>query len=176
MKKGLIQIYTGNGKGKTTAAVGQAVRALGRGYRVMMVQWLKDGSSGEIVVLKKLGVEALSWGGDYGKKLIANLPLEDKGKIIQKSEAFFEQVVEKIKGGRYDLLILDEITIAVKLGLIGEDKVLRWLKNKPSSLEVILTGGEVTSRLVSIADLITEMKKVKHPYEQGIKMRRGIEY
>jgi len=176
MRKGLIQIYTGNGKGKTTAAVGQAIRALGRGYRVMMVQWLKKNNSGEIPVLKRLGVEVLSWGGDYGKKLIANLPLEDIDKIIQENEAFFKQVMEKIKKGKYDLLILDEINVAIKLGLIEEDEVLKWLKNKPPSLEVILTGREATSQLLAIADLVTEMKKVKHPYDRGVKMRKGVEY
>lgn len=175
-KKGLIQVYTGNGKGKTTAAVGQAIRALGRGFKVIVVQWLKNGQSGEVPVLKKLGIEVVVWGGEYGKKMITGTPLKDRYTIQKESESFLNQVIEKIRNHHYDLVIFDEINVAIKSGLIEEEKFLNWLRNKPYSLEVILTGREASPEILSQADLVTEMKNIKHPYDKGTKMRKGVEY
>jgi len=177
MKKGLIQVYTGNGKGKTTAAVGQMVRATGRGYKVMMVYWLKEeGISGEMEILKKLGVKILFWGGKYGKKLVTNTPLGNIDKIKEDSKNFLSQLKEQIKKEGYDLLILDEINIALSYDLVEEKEVLNFLKDKPPSLEIILTGRKAPERILVVADLVTEMKKIKHPHDRGIKMRKGIEY
>jgi len=175
-RKGLIQVYTGDGKGKTTAAVGQAIRALGRGFKVMIVQWLKDGRSGEIPVLKKLGIEVVVWGGEYGKKMIAGIPLRDIHTIQKESESFLHKITEKIRNYHYDLVIFDEINVALKSRLIDREKFLSWLRNKPDFLEVILTGREASPEILSQADLVTEMKKIKHPYDKGTKMRKGVEY
>lgn len=177
MRRGLIQVYTGDGKGKTTAAVGQAIRFLGRDYRVMMAQFLKEKDvSGEILILKKLGVKVLFWGGEYGRRFLANLPLDDIEGIRREGEDFLRRVMEEVKNKGYDLLILDEINVAMNYGLIRENEVLRLMRDKPVSLEVIMTGRRAPSGIISIADLITDMRKVKHPYDQGIRIRKGVEY
>lgn len=177
MIRGLIQVYTGDGKGKTTAAVGQALRFLGRDCRVIMAQFLKQkDASGEVLILKKLGVEILFWGGDYGKRLIANLPLENVENIRKEGEKFLKEVMQRIKNKRYDLLILDEISVAINHGLIREKNLIELLRNKPDFLEVIITGRGAPSGIISIADLVTEMRKIKHPYDREIKLRKGVEY
>jgi len=177
MKKGLIQVYTGDGKGKTTAATGQIIRALGRGYRVMIVYWLKsEKSSGEMEVLKRLGVETLFWGGQYGKRLLNGKPINNLSKIKDDSTHFLKQIKDRIKKEKFDLVVMDEINVAVNRGFVEEKRLLKFLKEKPPSLEVILTGRRASERLLSLANLITEMRKVKHPYDEGVKMRKGIEY
>lgn len=176
MKKGLIQVYTGDGRGKTTAATGQIIRAIGRGYRVMMVYWLKEeGSSGEMQILKKLGVETLFWGSQYGKKLMSSISIENKGTLREKSRRFLDQIKNQMKKG-YDLLVMDEINVALNHGLVEEKSLLNFLEKKPSSLEIILTGRRMPQYILTVADLITEMRKIKHPYDWGTKMRKGIEY
>jgi len=177
MKKGLIQVYTGNGKGKSTAAAGQVIRAVGRGYQVIMVYWLKgEKVSGEMSILKKLGVQTFFWGAHYGQVLITNTPLENLSQIKKESRHFLKRIKEKIKKEECDLLVLDEINIAVNYGLVEEKELLQFLKDKPPSLEIILTGRKASYNILSLANLTTEMKKIKHPFDQGIKMRKGIEY
>ena len=177
MEKGLIQVYTGNGKGKSTAATGQIIRAIGRGYRVIMVYWLKEKEiSGEMNILEKLGVQTFFWGAHYGQALIANRPLENLSQIKKESKYFLKKIKEKIKKERYDLLVLDEINIAVDYGLVEEKELLQFLEDKPPFLEIILTGRRASFNILTLADLATEMKKIKHPFDQGIKMRKGIEY
>lgn len=177
MEKGLIQIYTGGGKGKTTAAVGQAIRAKGRGYRTIMVYWLKEqDSSGEMKILKKLGVETFFWGSEYGKNLLTHTPVKNIEKINISSGRFLEKIKNQVKKENCDLLIMDEVNVAVDHNLLEEEQLINFLKNKPPSLEVILTGRRASQRIMAIAHLITEMRKVKHPYNCGIKIRKGIEY
>ena len=126
MEKGLIQVYTGNGKGKSTAATGQIIRAIGRGYRVIMVYWLKEKEiSGEMNILEKLGVQTFFWGTHYGQALIANRPLENLSQIKKESKYFLKKIKEKIKKEKYDLLVLDEINIAVDYGLVEEKELLQ---------------------------------------------------
>lgn len=170
-------MYTGDGKGKTTAAIGQAIRALGRGYKPVMVFFLKEeASSGEMEVLKNIGVKMLFWGGEYGKSLIKKIFLEDKANIKKQSANFLREIRELIEKGEYDILVLDEINLMIHNSLIEEKEVMEFLKNKPSHLEVILTGRTASPAIISIADLVTEMRKVKHPYDRKILMRKGIEY
>lgn len=169
---GLIHIYTGHGKGKTTCATGLSVRALGTGKKVLFTQFFKNGKSGEILSLEKLGADIMvspSAGGRYSK-------LND----LQKEEAkeayseLFDEVCEKAKG--YDLLVLDEIISTVNYGVVSEDKLLDFLRNKPEDLEVVLTGRDPSDNLKAVADYVTSMEKIKHPYDQGISARKGIEF
>ena len=175
-KERLIQVYTGNGKGKTTAAVGQVVRALGRDWRVVMVYWLKEaGTSGEMEILKKLGVKTLFWGGRYAKKLAGNTPLENIDRIREEGRSFFRHIMEQMKKEEYDLLVLDEINVAINRGLVEEEELFSFLEHKPASLEVILTGRGASAKIMATANLATEMRKVKHPYDLGTKMIKVIE-
>lgn len=177
MRKGLIQVYTGNGRGKTTAATGQIIRAVGRDFRVMVVYWLKeDNSSGEMSMLKKLGVKTFFWGGIYGKKLAQDKTIQEKQKIQENCAHFLDQVKAEIEKQRYDLLVFDEINIALQCGLMEKEKFFDFLRDKPVSLEIILTGRRAPQDIIDIADLVTEMREIKHPYKQGIKMRKGIDY
>jgi len=176
MEKGLIQVYTGEGKGKTTAAIGQAVRAKGRGYKVILVQFLKGRrGSGEISPLEKLGVKVICWGEGYGF-ILSKLEREEKEKIREKGDKFLKEVFREATRDNYDLLVLDEANVALHYGIINEGKLLDFLKNKPSSLEVILTGRYAPFRIIQLADLVSEVKKVKHPYNSGVKKRKGIDY
>ncbi|HHF98865.1 MAG TPA: cob(I)yrinic acid a,c-diamide adenosyltransferase [Candidatus Aerophobetes bacterium] len=177
MKKGLIQVYTGNGKGKTTAAIGQAIRAMGRGWRIMVVFWLKgERTSGEMEILKKLGAKVIFWGEEYGKKLITGKPVGNKDNIKKEAKDFLNKIKGIIEKERYDLLIMDEINVALHYGFIEEKEILDFLKEKPSSLELILTGRKALQSIICMADLVTEVKKIKHPYNSKIKARGGIEY
>ncbi|MFH1904212.1 MAG: cob(I)yrinic acid a,c-diamide adenosyltransferase [bacterium] len=173
LKKGLVQVYTGNGKGKTTAAVGHAVRARGRGLNVYIIQFLKkDDSSGEQVALKKLGVDINCFGGDY-----AFLKLTQKE--AKKAKEFFKEIIDEIANEieqkHYDLVILDEVNLLVKKGLLNKKEVVELIKNKPQKTELVLTGRGADKEIVALADLVTECVKIKHPYDKEIKARLGIE-
>ena len=170
MKKGLVQVYTGNGKGKTTAAIGQAIRALGQDYKVCLIQFFKKPTSGELKILKNFP----------NLKLLHPLPLypEEKNRNLlkRKIKDILPKISEIVKSKGYDLVILDEILIVLRDNLLAEEEILNLLKNKPASVELILTGRGATKKVLEAADLVTEMKEVKHPYRSGIKIRRGIEY
>ncbi len=170
MKKGLVQVYTGNGKGKTTAAIGQAIRALGQDYKVCLIQFFKKPTSGETKILKNLP----------NIKLIHPLPFypEEKNRdfLKKKIKDILPAISKIIKSKTYDLVILDEINIALRDHLLPEDDILNLIKNKPKSVELILTGRGATEKIIKAADLVTELKEVKHPWRKRIKARRGIEY
>lgn len=175
MKRGLIQVYTGEGKGKTTAAVGQAVRAVGRGYKAFLVQFLKkDKGSGELLSLEKLGVRVVSKEGEC--RSLSEISEEEREKIRHKWNDLLDQLKEEVDRGECDLLILDEVNVALHYGLIDEEKVLKFMREKPTCLELILTGRYAPGDIVKQADLVSEIRKVKHPFDQGIKARKGIEY
>ena len=171
MKKGLVQIYTGNGKGKTTAALGLALRAAGAGFKVYICQFIKSKLYSEIKTLKKLKnikVEQCGRGCFIkGKPKKIDLIYAQKGLYRSK---------QIIASGKYDLVVLDEANIALKLGLIKTKDIVNMIKHKPSSVELVLTGRYCPRALLKHADLITEMKDIKHPYKKGIKARLGIEY
>lgn len=173
LTKGLVQVYTGNGKGKTTAAFGQAIRAYGAGLRVCIVQFLKDGSSAEVTALRTLAPEIviiccgekgfIDPSGPFGRdKDIAATGLASCKEIMAKNEA--------------DVLVLDEICTAVSLGVIEEGALLQLLKLRPAGVEVILTGRGASPGIISAADLVTEMREVKHPFARGERARKGVEY
>ena len=187
MKQGLIQIYTGNGKGKTTAAVGQAVRALGHNLKICWISFFKDPEKwgyGEIGMLKKWGVDVFHFAlqhpcfcnppsSPFNKGGLRGIILQKKVRQeCPKALGFITEIFKK----DYDLLILDEINIALRDGFLKEDELLSLLKEKPKSLEVILTGRGATPKLIKMASLVTEMKKIKHPFDKRIKSRKGIEY
>lgn len=169
--KGLIQIYTGDGKGKTTAALGLALRAIGWGMKVCMIQFAKNQKVGEIII-SKTKIPQLSI-HQFGQKQLIKKPIQKDKLIAQKGLIKAEKI---IRSQKYDIVILDEINIALYHKLLDEKKVLEILKNKPESVEIVLTGRKASKKIIAAADLVTEMKSIKHPFEKNIKARKGIEY
>ena len=171
---GLIHIYCGDGKGKTTAAVGLAVRCAGRGNKVLLVQFLKSRDSGELYSLAKLpDIEIMR--GKESKKFTFQMNEEEKHALLIEHNKMFEQVLAKIKNGGYSLLILDEVIGALNAKVFEMPKLIEFLRHKPENLEVVLTGRNPAPELVEIADYVSEMRKVKHPKDKGIMAREGIE-
>lgn len=171
---GLIHIYCGDGKGKTTAAVGLAVRCAGRGNKVLLVQFLKSRDSGELYSLAKLpDIEVMR--GKESKKFTFQMNEEEKHALLIEHKKMFEQVLAKIKNGGYSLLILDEVIGALNAKVFEMPKLIEFLRHKPENLEVVLTGRNPAPELVEIADYVSEMRKVKHPMDKGIMAREGIE-
>lgn len=171
LKRGFIHIYTGNGKGKTTAAIGLAIRAAGAGLKVYIGQFLKGGYYSELNALKKfknIKVEQFGRGCFIKKKATKeDLKLAKNG---------LEKVKKIISEGVCDVMILDEINVAVHLKLLKLNDVINLIKKMPKKMELILTGRYLHPKILKIADLISEVKEVKHYYKKGIKARRGIEY
>ena len=169
---GFIQVYTGDGKGKTTAAVGQAIRACGQGARVFMIQFMKGREYGELKCAKNIDNFEIE---QYGRDEFV-----DKSNPAQIDKEYAQRGLEKawhiVKDAKHDLLILDEINVAVDFGLIPLEDVLNLLEEKSDKMEVILTGRNAPKELMDIAQLVTIMQEKKHPYQQGIEMRKGIDY
>lgn len=177
MKRGLVQIYTGKGKGKTTAAIGQAIRARGRGLRILLVQFLKGKEgSGEIPLLQGLGIEVICKGEKDRWLFPDRLKEEEKKKIRLEWTHFLDEINHQVREEKYDLVILDEINVALYYGLIDKKRLIEFIRKKPTSLEIILTGRHASPELIELAHLVSEMKSIKHPYDAGMKARRGIEY
>jgi cob(I)alamin adenosyltransferase len=173
LEQGLVQVYTGNGKGKTSAAFGLALRAIGRGLKVYVVQFIKGGFDyGELYVVDKLPNLKLKAFG-RGEFVTEKPPGKEDVELAQEALALAEQVV---KNGEYAIVILDEINVALNLKLINLDEVLELIKNKPKHVELILTGRYAPEEIIEAADLVTEMKEVKHPFNKGYQARKGIEY
>lgn len=169
---GLVQIYTGNGKGKTTAAFGLAMRAAGRGLGVLIVQFLKPSDGyGEQVACNRMGnITLVPMGLDhFVSKKPSDADIEAAHKALRRSE-------ELICSGRYDVAVLDESINAVRLGLITSQELIESLERRPDHVEIVLTGRGMTPDLEEYADLVTEMRLVKHPFDKGISARKGIEY
>lgn len=173
LEKGLVQVYTGNGKGKTSAAFGLALRAIGRGLKVYMIQFIKGGFDyGELYVTDRLpGFTLRAFG--RGEFVTAKPPKREDVELAQEALKLAEGIVE---GGGYDVVILDEINVALSLKLIKLDRVLELVRNKPSNVELVLTGRDAPEEITEAADLVTEMREVKHPFNKGFKARQGIEY
>ena len=171
--KGLVQIFTGNGKGKTTAALGTIMRAAGHGLRVFALFFMKgDHSYGEYDALARLpNVKITSFG--FGK---LTDPANIKPEEIEQTRLALAAAREAILSGDYDLVVLDEVNVALNFNLIELDDVEKLIKDKPANVELILTGRYADTRLIEMADLVTEMVNVKHPFEKGIKARKGFEY
>lgn len=173
LEQGLIQVYTGNGKGKTTAALGLALRAVGQGLKVCMVQFIKGGGAyGEHLAAEKLAPWlTIHQTGRDGWIFRDNLDPEDL-RIAAETLALARSV---LSGGEYDLVILDEINGAAWFGLISPDDILALCAAKPAKVELVLTGRNADARVIAVADLVTEMREVKHYYAAGIQARIGIE-
>ncbi|MDO8885495.1 cob(I)yrinic acid a,c-diamide adenosyltransferase [Candidatus Oleimmundimicrobium sp.] len=171
LKKGLVQVYTGEGKGKTTAALGLAMRAVGHDLKVYMFQFLKNRESGEINVANILGPNFIieQGGGQFCRQG------KPSGENIKLAQSLFAKVRNTVLEGLYDVVILDEINVAIHFGLINIEQVLTLIKEKPQHVELILTGRYAPSKIIEAAQLVTEMVKIKHPYDQKIKARKGIE-
>lgn len=172
-RKGLIIVFTGDGKGKTTAALGIALRAVGHNMNVLIIQFIKClRSVGEVKVSEKLkpNYEIIPMGSGY---------VFDKKKAIKeriKAKEAWKFVKEKIMSNEYDIIVLDEFTHTLNFEFIDLNDALKTLLNKPKELHIIITGRNAPKELIDIADLVTEMKNVKHPYDKGIKGQRGIEF
>ncbi len=176
-ERGLVIIYTGEGKGKTTAAMGLALRAIGYGRRVLVIQFVKTWFTGELAGFKLLGPKAefVQAGKGFYKILGDKLPDGDHKEAAAKA---LELARSKLESGKYDVVILDEIIGTVVGGLLEPGAVVDLVKAKPKEVDLVLTGrhAEKLKPLMKLADLVTEMVKVKHPYDQGILAKRGIDY
>ncbi len=172
--RGLVQVFTGNGKGKTTAALGTVLRAAGHGLKISVIFFIKGHfSQGEYKTLRMLpNVKVTAFG------LRQFIPENEKPnpKEAAQAKAALAAARGDVTGGKYDLVVLDEINCACFFGLIGVEDVLQLIKDKPKHVELILTGRNASKELIEAADLVTEMKKVKHPFDRGIEARKGIEY
>ncbi|MFH2013312.1 MAG: cob(I)yrinic acid a,c-diamide adenosyltransferase [Pseudomonadota bacterium] len=174
LKKGMIQVYTGNGKGKTTASLGLALRAIGHGYKVYMIQFMKgDIEYGELTSSEKLLAPYLTI-KQMGRADFVNR--ENPNEIdVDWAKKGFKLAQEVVLGGEYDLVILDEINVAVDFGLVALEDLLKLMQDKPENVELILTGRYANPEVVQKADLVTEMLNIKHYYTGGIESRDGIE-
>lgn len=172
LERGLVHIYTGDGKGKTTAAVGICVRAAGSGLRVLFSQFLKGRPTGELEPLSKIGVEIVR--GDAVTKFIPYMTDEELKKCREEQQSIFDAVCRSIND--YDVVVLDEIFGAIETGMIKKSSVLTLIREKPKSTELVLTGRNAPEELTELADYLSEIKHIKHPYEKGINGRKGIEY
>jgi len=170
MDKGLIHLYWGEGKGKTTAAMGLALRALGRGYRVTVVQFLKDGASGELESLRRLGAAVYS--GKSCDKFFARMTREERQETAQQETDHLRKALEI----PCDLLILDEACAAWRLDMVDRELLKRAVLERPEGREVVLTGREPAPWMLEAAHYSTEMKCHRHPYQEGISAREGVEF
>lgn len=173
LQAGYIQVYTGNGKGKTTAAIGQAVRAAGAGLKTYIIQFMKEYPYSELNSLKYLSewITIEQRGGDdfvYKREL----PSEEEKKNAREA---LQKAADLMTGGTFDLIILDEILVTVYFKLLTEDEIIEVIKKKPEQVELILTGRYCPEKINEMADLVTEMKEIRHYYGKGILSRKGIE-
>ncbi len=173
IEKGLIIVHTGAGKGKSTAAFGMAIRALGQGMKVGIVQFIKGAiATGEAAFFSQLNlpIEMHTLGEGFTWKT------QDRERDIATAEKGWEKAIELIRDPSFDMVILDELNIALKYEYVSLPKVLEELRTKRSMLHVVITGRNASEELIEIADLVSEMKVVKHPYGHGVKPQRGVEF
>lgn len=176
LERGLVIVYTGKGKGKTTAALGIVLRAIGHGYKVGMIQFIKgEWYYGELTSSKRLEpeFEMIAAGRGFVGIIDDDHPIEDHQRAAKKAIALAK---EKIASGIYDVMILDEVNYAAKLNLISQQDILDIIAAKPEKTSLVLTGNYVPESVIAVADLVTEMKEIKHPYQKGIKAKKGIDY
>ncbi len=172
-RRGLVLVFTGNGKGKTTAALGTLFRAWGRDFRACVIQFLKaeTGSWGEVKAAQRLGIEWHKTGDGF------TWTSKDIDETKAKALHGWELAKQKITSGNYDLIILDEFTYPMAFGWLDTTAVIEWLReNKPAEMHLIITGRDAPPLLIKYADLVTEMTEVKHPFASGVKAQVGIEY
>ncbi len=194
MKLGLVQVYTGDGKGKTTCSLGLSLRAIGQGYKIYMIQFLKSGDTGELFSIKKYLPNMTIV--QFGKEAVVDKQLKmfefdgqgelngagGRYKFLPDAEEkeparrALEHAANVISSGEYDIVILDEANCAMHKGLIETEEVLKMINEKPEHVEIILTGRNAPHQIIERADLVSEIMMRKHPWEKGINARRGIEY
>jgi len=173
--RGLIIVNTGPGKGKTTAAMGTALRAVGNGMKVLMLQFLKGSwHYGELDAVKSFGDKFIM--KQMGRGFVKVGGAETDPEDIRMVEEAWEEARQAINSGQWDLVILDEINYAISYGMLDPATVVEALKQKPEQVHVILTGRNAHPTIIELADTVTEMKQVKHAYEKGVMAQRGIEY
>ncbi|HEX2106396.1 MAG TPA: cob(I)yrinic acid a,c-diamide adenosyltransferase [Nitrososphaera sp.] len=175
-EKGIIIVYTGKGKGKTTAALGIVLRAVGHGYKVGMIQFIKgEWYYGELTSSKRLEpeFELIAAGRGFVGIVDDDHPIEDHQKAAKDA---IEVAKQKIASGNYDIMILDEINYAAKLNLVSQQDILDIIAAKPEKTSLVLTGNYVPEAIMAAADLVTEMREIKHPYQRGIKAKKGIDF
>ncbi len=173
MTQSLLIVNTGNGKGKTTAALGQAFRAVGHGFRVCFLQFLKGSwKYGELEAAKRfedlMEIRALGKGFTWKS--------EDLNEDIQSARDAWDLAKEIIASGKFKMVVLDELTYLITYGMVPEEDILKTLRNRPPGLHVVVTGRDASPGLIELADLVTEMNEIKHPFRNGIKAQRGIEF
>ncbi len=171
--KGKIHVYYGYGKGKTTAGVGQVIRAAGSGLNVLVFQFMKDNSGNERKILEQIPNVTLLPGHDH-VKFINQMSRQELADLKHYNTKALDEIVKFCSP--FDVLFMDEILCAVENEVLSEEKLLRFLEQKPRGLEIIMTGHEISEKMLDIADYATEMRKVKHPYDKGISAREGIEF
>ena len=171
-RKPLVVVYTGNGKGKTTAALGMLLRAWGRGMKVCMLSFIKEETAnfGEERAARKLDIELRPLGGGF---TWLSKDIEQDRALARRC---WELCQEKIASGQYDIVVLDEITYPISYGWLEVDEVIETLRNRPADLHVVITGRDADEKLIEFADLVTEMREVKHPFSQGIKAQPGVDF
>jgi cob(I)alamin adenosyltransferase len=171
--KGLVIVITGNGKGKTTSAFGQALRAIGQGYKVLIVQFMKGRKYGEFIAAEKYLPRLTIHHFGLDSFVMRDNPAAVD---IELAVQGFEFAKKAIASGKYNMVILDEINVAVDFKLIGLKQVVEMIKNKPPALDLLLTGRYAAKEIIKLADTVSEVKEIKHHYAAGIKDRAGIEY
>ena len=175
-QKGLVIVYTGGGKGKTSAALGLVLRAVGYNHKVCMVQFVKGSwHYGELDSAKRLApeFEMITAGKGFVGILDDKSPREEHVKAANDTLMISR---EKIASGKFDVVILDEINYAIQLELLKLDDVIDLIKSKPAELDLVLTGNHAAKEVIELADLVTEMKEIKHPFKSGLKAKKGIDF
>lgn len=173
---GLVIVYTGKGKGKTTAALGIVLRAVGHGYKVGMIQFIKgEWYYGELTSSRRLEpeFELIAAGRGFVGIIDDDHPIEDHQKAAKDA---IEVAKQKIASGNYDVMILDEINYAAKLNLISQQDILDVIASRPEKTSLVLTGNYVPEAIMAVADLVTEMREIKHPFQRGVKAKKGIDF
>jgi len=174
-RQGLILVNTGNGKGKTTAALGMGMRAWGQGFKVLVMQFIKGNwKYGELQAAQRMGSDFVI--RQMGEGFVNGCNEDEKLNHQNAAKEALEEAALEMTSGKWDMIILDEINYAIKFGLVSVEAVLELIKIKPPALHLVLTGRDVRPEIVEIADLVTEMKEIKHPYKKGIKAQKGIEF
>jgi len=174
MEKGLIEVYTGDGKGKTTAVIGLACRATGHNLKVCYIYFHKNPERwgyGEFKILEKIGIDVFGFAKEhpYFDKV-------EKEKLREECLKGIEFIKKIYKEKKYDVIICDEILISLRDSFLKEEEIIKIMEEKPENVELVLTGRIATEKIIEKADLVSEIKKIKHPYDKGIKSREGIEY
>ena len=176
LMKGLVHIYTGDGKGKTTSAIGLGIRAYGRGMRVLMVQFLKGADTGELKTIEKLAPDFKIYRSLEQKTFFWKMTDEQKLQLKESVESTFEYAVNAAKSGEWNMIIMDELMGTLSNGLLDTDIVADFILSRPEGLELVMTGRNPPDKLVELADYVSIINAHKHPFQKGIPARKGIEF